>query len=293
MFALDPKLQTRLRQHMSRVLIMEPNPAYARMLADMVRVLGADNIVIEADDRRAQIVIANLDPQLIITEYKTPSIDGIEFTKALRCSGGRCKAVPVILVMGDVTQAELAEARNAGIHEVLRKPFAWQDLLTRLQNVLFKPREWIEVASYTGPCRRSFNTGDFKGQKKRRGEASGAQRLALEEAVRMLKSSLDLFDQDAAESMKMVMQQMAVIVPACKSIKNAGFTSAVGVIVTDLRNKALSRSSIEPQINRMIASLGMDKGAANKFVDALFSGSMDEAEFARTRDMREAPSLAL
>ncbi len=292
MFALDPKLQTRLRQHMSRVLILEPNPAYARMLADMVRVLGADNIVIESDDRRAQVIIPNLDPQLIITEYKTPMIDGIEFTKALRRSGGKCKAVPVIMVKGDVTQAELTEARNAGIHEVLKKPFAWQDLLTRLQNVLFKPREWIEVATYTGPCRRSFNTGDFKGQKKRRGEGNGAQRLALEEAVRMLKSSLDVFDQDAAESLKMVMQQMAVIVPACKTIKNVGFTNAVGVIVADLRNKALSRENLEPQVNRMIASLGMDKGAANKFVDALFSGSMDEAEFTRMRDVRDAPAVA-
>ena len=39
MFALDPKLQARLRRHMSRVLILEGNPAYARMLA------GADRLV--------------------------------------------------------------------------------------------------------------------------------------------------------------------------------------------------------------------------------------------------------
>ncbi|MBW8734585.1 MAG: hypothetical protein JF571_09805, partial [Asticcacaulis sp.] len=37
---------------------------------------------------------------------------------------------------------ELGEAKNIGVHEMLAKPFAWLDLIKRLQNVLFKPREW-------------------------------------------------------------------------------------------------------------------------------------------------------
>ena len=277
MFALDPKIQARLRQHMSRVLILEANHAYARMLADMLRVLGAENIVIETDDRKGMALLQDLNPHLIITEYKTPNIDGIAFSKQLRNSDLKAKAVPIIMVKADVTPAELTEARNSGIHEVLKKPFAWQDLLTRLQNVLFKPREWIQVATYVGPCRRSFNTGDFKGQKKRKGEVSGAQRIALEEAVRLVKASLDLFDQDAAGMLQTVMQQMGVIVPACKFIKEPRFTNAVSAIVADLRAKTLTKESLTPQLAQIEASLGMDK-AANKWADKLFTGAMDEAD---------------
>ena len=180
MFALDPKLQARLRQHLSRVLILEDNVAYARMLADMLRVLGADNIVIEADDRDGLGAIKDLEPQLILTEYKTDHIDGIAFTKELRHSNLRSKGCPVIMVKANITPSNLLEARNSGVHEMLSKPFAWQDLFKRLQNVLFKPRVWIEVASYTGPDRRRFNTaqGDYAGPKKRRSEG-GATKIAL------------------------------------------------------------------------------------------------------------------
>ncbi|MDI7773734.1 response regulator [Asticcacaulis sp. EMRT-3] len=277
MFALDPKLQSRLRQHMSRVLILEGNPAYARMLADMLRVLGCDNIVIESDDRKGMAMLPDFDPQLIMTEYKTATIDGIAFTRDLRRSQVRAKAVPVLMMKSEVTAEQLNEARNAGIHEVLAKPFAWQDLLTRLQNVLFKPREWIEVSAYVGPCRRSFNTGNYKGQKKRRGD-NGGLKIAVEEAVRLLRASLDIFDEDVNAATTSIMQQMQIIVPACKMIRNPKFTHAVAAVVQDLRAKALSRTTLEPQVMAMMEGLGMDKAAAaNRFANKLFGEDTAEA----------------
>lgn len=277
MFALDPKLQARLRQHMSRVLILEGNPAYARMLADMLRVLGAENIVIETDDRKGMDMLHDLDPQLIITEYSTARINGIEFTRNLRYSQLTCKAVPVLMVKADVTLDELKEARNCGVHEVLKKPFAWQDLLSRLQNVLLKPREWISVATYTGPCRRSFNTGDYKGPKKRKNDGGGV-RVAVEEAVRLMRASIDLLDEDPKAAMTSIMQQMQIIVPACKMIRNVKFTNAASHIVQDLRNKALSRDNLEPQVTAMMEGLGMDKAAAaNRLARELF-GDANTAE---------------
>lgn len=255
---------------MSRVLILEGNPAYARMLADMLRVLGAENIVIETDDDAATALLRDFDPQLIVTEYRTAKIDGVAFTRQLRHSRLNCKAVPVLMVKAEVTVDELREARNAGVHEVLRKPFAWQDLLSRLQNVLLKPRDWVEVATYTGPCRRSFNTGDYKGPKKRKGDG-GNLRVAVEEAVRLLEASLNLLEEDAAAAMTSIMQQMQVIVPACKVFRNPKFSNTAARIVQDLRNKALSRENLAPQIAAMKEGLGMDKAAdARRLAEELF-----------------------
>ncbi len=260
MFDLDPRLQAKLRQHLKRVLIIEENPAYARMLADMLRVLGADNIVVETDDRRALALAKSLEPQLILSEHRTVHVDGIEFTKALRHSDLSCRAAPVIMLKANITQVELVEAKNAGVHEMLAKPFAWQDLTKRLQNVLFKPREWICVATYTGPDRRSFNAGEFKGKKKRRNE--GDIKIALEEAVRLLKASLDGFDSDAQSTMQTIMAQMAVIVPACKTLKDARFLNAVSAIIQDIRAKAVSKESLGPRVAEMMVCLGLETQTA-------------------------------
>jgi len=284
MFALDPRLQARLKIHMNRVLILEENHAYARMLADMMRILGADNIVVESDDRRAMAIVADLDPQIILTEYKTPLVDGIAFTRTLRHSDTPAKKTPVIMVKGDITPAQLTEARNCGIHEVLCKPFAWQDLVTRLQNVLFKPRDWIAVASYVGPDRRRFNTAEFKGQKKRRSEAVHQPEIvALEEAVRLLKASLDAFDHDLPAMMGTVMQQMAVIVPSAKLVKDPAFIQAVMAIVGGMRTKTLTKATIEMQLAVMMASLGMTKAAPNGWARELYVQGLADVEAEATR----------
>lgn len=257
MFDLDPKIQARLRQSLKRVLIVEENQAYARMLADMLRVLGADTIVVETDDRRALELCGNLDPQLIISEFRTPHIDGIAFVKALRYSDLACKAVPLIMLKANITPEELGQAKNVGVHEMLAKPFAWQDLIKRLQNVLFKPREWISVATYTGPDRRRFNAGEYKGKKKRRNETDN--RVALEEAVRLLNAALDGFESDAQGTMATIMAQMAVIVPACKTVKDGRFLNAVSATIQDIRAKAVSKESLGPRVADMMACLGLDR----------------------------------
>ncbi len=258
MIDLDPRLQAKLKQALKRVLIVEENQAYARMLADMLRVLGADNIVVETDDRRALELARKLEPQLILSEYRTPHIDGIVFTKALRHSDLSCKAAPVIMLKANITPPELGEAKNAGVHEMLAKPFAWQDLVKRLQNVLFKPREWISVATYTGPDRRVFNTGEYKGKRKRKTEAGSESRIALEEAVRLLKASLDGFETDAAATMQTVMAQMAVIVPACKAMKDGRFLNATSAIIQDIRAKAVSKENLGPRVAEMMMCLGLE-----------------------------------
>lgn len=255
MINLDPRLQAKLRNSLKRVLIIEGNQAYARMLADMLRVLGADNIVVETDDRRALELCRNLDPQLILTEYRAQTIDGIDFCKSLRRSDLACKTVPVIMLKANLTPTELGEAKNAGIHEMLAKPFAWQDLTKRLQNVLFKPREWIAVETYTGPDRRSFNAGEFKGRKKRKNE--GDHRIAVEEAVRLLKASLEGFESDAQGTMQTIMTQMAIIVPACKAIKDPRFLNAVSAVIQDIRAKAVSKDSLAPRVAEMMTCLGL------------------------------------
>jgi DNA-binding response OmpR family regulator len=290
MFALDPRLQARLKVHMSRILVLEENHAYGRMLADMMRILGAEQVMIVDDNRKAMAALATFEPQIILTEYKTALIDGAAFTHSLRHSTLSERRVPVIMLKADITPQQLLEARNAGVHEVLKKPFAWQDLVSRLQNVLFKPRDWVEVSSYTGPDRRRFNTAEYKGPKRRRAEiAETPERIALEEAVRLLKAAIESLDIDAPMMMTTIMQQMAVIVPAAKTVKSADFTRAAMAMVAELRNGTAAKVTLLPQLTAMMESLGMDKmsttsGARELFVKGLADVEADAARLEQVLD---------
>ena len=66
-------------------------------------------------------------------------------------------------------------ARDAGAHEFLRKPYTIKDLFKRVENVILKPRDWIEAQMYVGPDRRRFNSESYTGARKRKAETPVAK----------------------------------------------------------------------------------------------------------------------
>jgi len=166
----------------------------------------------------------------------------------------------------------------------------------RLQNVLFKPRDWVEVSSYVGPDRRRFNTAEYKGPKKRRAEIQATpERIALEEAVRLLKAAIESLDLDAPAMMATVMQQMAVIVPAAKTVKNPGFIQAAMAIVSELRGGAASKEALLPQLTAIMECLGMTNtapgnNARDLFVKGLADVEADAVRLEQALDTTPAPA---
>ncbi len=182
------------------------------------------------------------------------------------------RKVPVIMVKGDITASQLKQARNAGVHEVLKRPFAWQDLLTRLRNVVFKPREWIDAAVYVGPDRRRFNTGgDYTGARKRKGEPHNTAYVAIEEAVRLMRAAITAPDIASEVLHKTLLDQMSVIVPNAKHITATDFIQTVGQLVAAMRTGNISAERMEPIINNMVQQLNLPTkvraGWANKLLE--------------------------
>jgi hypothetical protein len=82
------------------------------------------------------------------------------------------------MVTAEATPSSIGGARNSGVHEFLRKPYTAGDLFRRVENVVLKPRDWIEAQMYVGPDRRRFNSEDYGGSKKRRADAAKAAEMA-------------------------------------------------------------------------------------------------------------------
>lgn len=211
MFALDAKTLTKIEPVVRRTLVIDPNPHSARLLADVMKALGAREIAVEPDNKRALATARDLEPGLVFTERMGEGLDGEELTRKIRRSSMQCRRAPIIMVTADATASTIKGARDSGVHEFLRKPYTSNDLFKRIENVALKPRDWIEAVGYVGPDRRRFNSGEYAGPAKRRSDkaagAAGEAAAVKDQAMRIVNSAMTQFDSDPMQAVRAIRQQ--------------------------------------------------------------------------------------
>lgn len=207
------------------------------MLAGLLRGLGARELQLEANGRLALELAGAFNPDLILVERTGPGLDGEAFTRGLRRSEFACRRAPVIMVSADAVASAIKGARDAGVHEFLRKPFTASDLTRRVEAVMLKPRDWIEAMSYIGPDRRRFNSSEYTGLRKRGADMalapSEAKAQALDRSARILKTAISQFDTDPAQARRAIAEQ-AVFLRTAAADAEASPRLAVTVAMLDL-----------------------------------------------------------
>lgn len=266
MFAADPKTLSRIEPVVRRVLICDANAASARMLGDLLKGLGARQLAFEPEERRALEMARDLDPGIVFVERSGPRLDGESFTKRLRRSNLPCRKAPVIMVTADATATSIKGARDAGVHEFLRKPFTAGDLLKRVEIVAVKPRDWIEAVQYVGPDRRRFNSGEYAGPKKRRADAAATAAEAKVEAVdrclRILRSAVHHFNTDPSQAVRAIAEQASQLKKHAMTGGGAQAAVAVAGLELALAAGAPSQATLAGACNEVIHAFGGIKEAA-------------------------------
>lgn len=231
MFSADAKTLNRIESVVRRVLIADPNLTSARLLLDIMKSMGAREVVTESDEHRVMDHAREMEPGLIFTERCGSKLDGEQLARRIRRSHLACRRVPIIMTTADATATSIRRARDAGIHEFLRKPFASADLFRRIENVALKPRDWVEGIGYVGPDRRRFNSGEYAGPQKRTADKpTSAAQVALEvkdQAMRILAAALAKFDNDPTQATRAINQQVETL--KALAIKNADARMAIAV----------------------------------------------------------------
>ena len=162
----------------ARIIVIDPNGPNAKMLANLLKGLNPSCQVYGSTGAEHALALAReLNPDLIFVESTGPEIDGMKFARDLRRSDFACREAAMVMVSADATAGMILGARDAGIHEFLRRPYTMGDLQKRIDAVSGKPRDWIEAQSYVGPDRRRFNSGEFTGSKKRQSDAVHAEAM--------------------------------------------------------------------------------------------------------------------
>ena len=209
MFTDDLKQIQRMLPLMQRVLIVDPANASARLLADLMRNIAPVQIWHATSTRQGLEAARQVNPQLIFVELAGTEVDGVEFTRQLRRSDAACRMAPVIMVTATATAGAIIAARDAGVHEFLRKPYNTKELLRRLEAVTLHPRDWVEAVQYVGPDRRRFNSGDYSGPLKRRSDVSAtpdAERIL--QALKIVRSAIPAIATDPTQAMRALLAQM-------------------------------------------------------------------------------------
>jgi CheY-like chemotaxis protein len=228
-FNEDYKTIQRMTPMLQRVMIVDPQPAGSRLISDLMRNIARSQVWTSPSTEKALALAKSVDPHIIFVEMSGAGLDGCDFTRALRRSHLACRQVPVIMVTATATAAGILAARDAGVHEFLRKPFTTKDLLRRLEAVTLRPRDWIEAVVYIGPDRRRFNSGDYTGALKRRSDTKGTPDAArVLQALKILKAAVAAVGHDPVQAMRSMQAQAAELQRAAVAIADTRLSEATG-----------------------------------------------------------------
>lgn len=268
MFSADPKLMHRLEPFIRRVLIVDPNPGAARLLGELLKGLGARQLAFEPEERRALEMANDLDPGIVFVERSGARLDGESFTKRLRRSNFACRKAPVIMVTADATATSIKGARDAGVHEFLRKPFTVGDLVRRIEVCVLKQRDWIEAVQYVGPDRRRFNSGEYQGPRKRSADSGGQLGRAevsvnvKDRCLRILRSAVGHFDSDPAQALRAIADQTQQLKKMAAATGEARLAVAVAGLELALSAGSPSKSLFANAAAEVIEAFGGIQDAA-------------------------------
>lgn len=246
MISADAKTHQRLGALMQRVLIVDPLPASTRLLSDLLRDICHCQIWAAADGARGMALAGQVDPHIILVEHGA-GLDGAAFARHLRRSDFSCRKAPMIMISSEATAAAIIGARDAGVHEFLRKPFTIKDLLRRLEAVALRSRDWVEGIGYVGPDRRRFNSGDYAGPLKRRVDhAETPDQARIVQALKILKSALGAIERDPHQALRAMLAQTDDITAAATDAKLRAAADVLGRRLAALAPAQLRRADLEP-----------------------------------------------
>ncbi len=212
MFDGDKRIIDKMQPKLKRILIADPQPASARMFSELMRDIAYSHVWVAGNTERAEKIAETCDPQIIVVELGDPRVDGLGFTRKLRRSTWSCRKAPVITITGSATAAMILAARDAGVHEFLRKPYSMKDLLRRLEAVTIRDRDWVEGVGYIGPDRRRFNSGDYAGPLKRKTDGSETPyQQKINQALKIIRAAVAAADSDPQQAMRAMLTQATTL----------------------------------------------------------------------------------
>jgi DNA-binding NarL/FixJ family response regulator len=132
-----------------RLLVVNDEPHLLRKLESCLNPEGFD-VVTARSGRDALIKIAQVVPDLIISDIRLPGMTGFELARHLRESP-RSALVPLIFLTSKAETGDRIEGFRAGVDAYLAKPFATAELVAMIRSILNRvERTHAQIARLIG-----------------------------------------------------------------------------------------------------------------------------------------------
>ena len=119
---------------MTRILVVEDEPAIAELLAINLRHAGYE-VALAADAAQAQAAVDRALPDLVLLDWMLPGQSGLALARLWR-GDARTRPLPIIMLTARAEEADKLAGLDGGVDDYVTKPFSPKELLARVRAVL-------------------------------------------------------------------------------------------------------------------------------------------------------------
>jgi CheY-like chemotaxis protein len=121
---------------MAKILIAEDERDIRDLVAFTLRFAGHE-VVVATNGEEAVKMAPEVDPDLILMDVRMPRMTGYEACKVMKANPD-LKDIPIVFLTARGQESEIQQGLDAGAEEYLLKPFAPDQLTTRVKAILAK-----------------------------------------------------------------------------------------------------------------------------------------------------------
>jgi len=114
-----------------KVLVIEDDERVADLFASTLEDAGHEALVCHSGPE-GLASINDRPPDVVFLDVRMPAMSGIEVLQAIRSMDA---SLPVILVTGHATPAEIEQARQLGVTEIVHKPYILNEFTAALSRI--------------------------------------------------------------------------------------------------------------------------------------------------------------
>jgi two-component system, chemotaxis family, chemotaxis protein CheY len=121
----------------------------------MLARVGIKRVQEAPDGAEALGVLGESKPDLVILDWDLAILSGEEFIRLTRTpTTSPAPTVPIILMLSRPTRYVVDRAIALGVNEIIAKPFSPKVLWSRLDEVINRPRPFVQIRGIVRPASR-------------------------------------------------------------------------------------------------------------------------------------------
>lgn len=151
------------------VLVVEDNDASRRLVIELLRATGFENVDFARDAEDAMVQMQGHDPDILLLDWNLPGMSGLDLVRRIRGAANKPDPrfgnpeVPIVMLTARQRARDVTAARNAGVNAFVVKPFSTASLLRAICGSLTQKRKFVAEPAYAGPDRRRRRAETYPG----------------------------------------------------------------------------------------------------------------------------------